>query len=162
MTRPILSTLLILVIAMPLVSGALAQEPAAPGPWRPRNDGFAGGVNLHFPNRTFGTRTDTGYGLTGFYVRPVIPLITLTGSVGFSRFNGEGDLPAVDLWLFTGGLRFEFGAFFMGGEGGYFTEIDEGGFVPSMGLHVKRFEVSGRWKASGSSTWLTLRVGYYF
>ena len=59
------------------------------------NSDATGGVNLHFPNQTFGTRTDTGYGLTGIYVRPLIPLVTLTGSVGFSHFNGEGDLPAV-------------------------------------------------------------------
>ena len=92
----------------------------------------------------------------------LVPLITLTGSLGYNHFPGEGDLPSADVWSITAGLRFEFGAFYMGGEGGYYTEIDEGGFIPSLGLHLGRFELAGRWKSSGTSTWTSVRLGYYF
>jgi hypothetical protein len=158
-------TLLALAVVAALAAIALppgnlhAQEGAA---WHPRNEGFAAGLVANIPNADFGRRSQTGFGIQGFYVRPLLPLVTVTASAGYNRFPGEGELPAADVWSFTGGLRFEFGAFYMSGEGGYYTEIDEGGFVPGIGLHLGRFEAAARWKASGNSTWTSLRLGYYF
>ena len=160
--RTALAVTVLALLLAPVLAAAQDTGPADPGPWKPRNQGFAGGLSMHFPNSDFGVRSKTGYGLDLFYVHPVLPLVTITGSAGYSHFPGEEDLQAVDMWRFTGGFRFEFGAFYMGGEGGYYTEIDESGFVPSIGLHIGKFEVAGRWKSSGTSTWTTLRVGYYF
>jgi hypothetical protein len=163
-TRILITLLAALTLAVLVPSAGLAQEKSgsAPPKWAPRNQGFAASATMHFPNSDFGTRSKTGYGMEVFYVHPVIPLVTLTGSLGYSHFPGESDLPAVDMFIFTGGFRFEFGAFYMGGEGGYYSELDEAGFVPSIGFHIKKFEIAGRWKSSGKSTWTSLRLGYYF
>jgi len=50
----------------------------------------------------------------------------------------------------------------MGGEGGYFTGVDEGSFVPSIGLRLGNFEFAVRWKSVGGSSWSGLRLGYFF
>ena len=159
-----LTLILTLAFCVLFAGFAQAQSETEPQPtWVPRTDGFGVAGMFNIPNDEFGRRTDNGFGIHGVWVKPLIPLISLTGDVGFNHFPAsENGLDAVNVWEFTGGLRFEFGAFYMGGEAGYYTEIDEGSFVPSLGLRIGKFEVAGRWKAVGGSSWTGVRVTYFF
>lgn len=153
----------LLVIALGAGHGLAQTEAEKPPTWVPRTDGFGVAAMLNLPNDEFGNRTDNGFGIHGVWVKPMIPLISLTADVGFNHFPSSDDgLPEVNVWEFTGGLRFEFGAFYMAGEGGYYTEIDESSFVPSLGLRFGKFEFAGRWKAVGGSSWTGLRLTYFF
>jgi hypothetical protein len=159
-----LTLLLALTICVLGAGFAQAQsEPETPPTWVPRTDGFGVAAMFNIPNDEFGKRTDNGFGIHGVWVKPLIPLISLTADVGFNHFpSSDNGQPEANVWEFTGGLRFEFGAFYMGGEGGYYTEIDEGSFIPSMGLRFGKFEFAGRWKAVGGSSWTGLRLTYFF
>jgi len=159
----ILCTIAVLCLATGGLALAQSDTAEAPPTWTPRTDGFGAAVMINYPHDDFGKRTDTGYGLHGMFVKPLIPLLSFTGDIGFNHFPAdEKGLPEVNVWEFTGGLRFEFGAFYMGGEAGYFTKIDEGSFIPSAGFLIRKFEIAVRWKAVGGSSWTGLRLGYFF
>lgn len=158
-------TLMFALLIFVLSAGSVpAQTEAETQPtWVPRTDGFGVAAMFNLPIDEFGSRNDNGFGIHGVWVKPLIPLISLTADVGFNHFPSNGDeYPEVTVWEFTGGLRFEFGAFYMAGEGGYYTEIDETSFVPSLGLRFGKFEFAGRWKAVGGSSWTGLRLTYFF
>jgi|GEM_PF-5678554 len=147
-----LAILLFLTAAVP-ASAQLQTEPQAP--W-----GLAGGVSWPFGD--FSTRYETGYGLHGIGDYTLLPILHLTGNVGFHYFNGKNVFEDLTVWEFAVGARFVLGAFYMGGESGYYTEVDEGSFVPNVGVRLKDWDIGMRWKSVGGQSWRTLRVGYYF
>jgi hypothetical protein len=149
--------LLLLVLLVSLSANAYAKA------WPGREERILGlGVKSTFPFDSFGDEVNTGLGVVGIVDYPLIPLIDLTAEVGYSHFAGESDRPSVDVWNICVGGRLALGVFFMGGETGYFSSVDEGSFIPSMGLRFGRFEGSVRHKAVGGSNWTSLRFGYYF
>ncbi len=125
-----------------------------------RNAGVA--VKTLFPYAEFGDNTGTGWGLAAIYDYPLIPLIDLTADVGYSRFTGEGGGDGIGVWNFTFGGRLVLGPFFMGGETGYFTYVEEWSYVPSMGLRFGALEGGISYKSVGGASWTQLRFGYYF
>jgi hypothetical protein len=60
------------------------------------------------------------------------------------------------------GARLVFGAFYMGGETGYLSEVDKWSWVPSFGLRFDRVELALRLATAGADGWTTLRAGFYF
>ena len=141
-----------------------AQSPAEEAPvYQARSEHTYGvGLMMNYPFDSFGNEYNTGWGLHGMVDYVFIPLLHFVGDVGWNHFPGNDNREALDVFEFTFGAKFQFGAFFMGGESGYYTEVNEWSFVPSMGLRFSRFEVAFRIKAVGGSSWNGLRLGYYF
>ncbi len=154
MTRGIIVIFFLAGMSPGLLSPANAQSDSG-GPL-----GISGAVT--FPFGDFGDRAQTGYGLHAMGDYPVIPLLHLAGNVGFHQFSGEGEADDLTVWEFSVGVRFVLGAFYMGGENGYFTGVEDSSYIPNFGLRLGNWEAAVRWKAVGRGSWNTLRVGYYF
>ncbi len=136
---------------------------AAADTWPGRQDKVLGlSVKTSFPYAELNDDTQTGWGIAGMVDYPLIPLIDLTADVGVNHFPGDGEKEDVDVWNVCFGGRLALGAFFMGGETGFFTHVDEWSFVPSMGLRFNRFEGAVRYKAVGGASWTSIRLGVYF
>ena len=120
------------------------------------------GVKTSFPYAEFGEDANTGWGVAGMVDYPLIPLLDLTADVGYNHFAGMGEKDGVDVWNFCFGGRLALGAFFMGGETGYFSHGNDWSFVPSMGLRFGQLEGAIRYKSVGANGWTSLRFGYYF
>jgi hypothetical protein len=139
-----------------------AQETPAPrAPWH-QGRYWALGAQVSYPYSDFGDGHDTGYGLQAFVDYPWVPLLDLSGGVGWNRFGGRDGGETVEVWEMAAGLRFALGAFFMNGEIGWFSGVDDTTFIPGMGLRGERWEVSIRIKAAASTSWSTVRLGWYF
>lgn len=148
------------------VQTAPAQAAAPPGgsrkkAWHPGNY-WGAGVQVTVPRSSIGIDYKAGFGLQGMFNYPLIPLIDLSASVGWNHFDGEDDRPGIDIWELAFGARFALGVFFMNGEAGYFTEIEEWNYIPGLGLRFDHWEYSLRTKVAGDSVWSTFRIGYYF
>jgi len=153
-----------LLLLLPVV--ALAQEPTsgadARQAWVDAYRWLGGGVSTSFPYTNFGDDYNTGYGLHVLVDRPVVPLLNLSADLGWNHFPGNSDRESIDVWNLIFGGRFVLGAFFMGGETGYFSKVDSWGWVPSMGVRFERMEFAVRHETAGADAWTTLRFGYYF
>ena len=123
---------------------------------------FGAAASVNSPQKSFGEQHSTGYGLHAIMDYPFIPLLDFTADIGWNHFPGANDGAGVDVWEFAGGMRFVLGIFFMSGEVGYYTEIDETSFLPGMGLRFDRLEFSLRISAVPGGSWTGLRIGYYF
>jgi len=158
-----ISTLLLgLILLIPGVAVAQDDAGAARREWVAayRQLGIAAAVS--FPYADYDKRQDLGYGLQGLVDHPLVPLINLTGTVGWTHFPGQDDRDAVDVFLVTFGGRLVLGSFYMSGETGYFSEIEEWGWVPGFGFRFDRLELGLRYVASGKDAWTTVRAGWYF
>lgn len=155
--KAFISILLLTLILTTVVAHASA------GTWASRQEKVLGvGVKTTFPYAEFKDDTKTGWGVGGIVDYPLIPLIDLTADLGYNHFPGKDDNEDVDVWNLCFGGRLALGAFFMGGETGYFSHVEEWSFVPSMGLRFNRFEGAIRYKAVGGVSWTSLRLGVYF
>ena len=146
-----------------LLSGlALAQdETESKTPWHSGNYfGVAGQFSV--PTSAYAEKYTNGYGLQALVNYPWISVIDLSASVGWNRFPEGDDNSAQEIWEASMGMRFVLGAFFMNGEMGYFSNIDEWTFIPGLGARFDHWEFSLRPKAAGANTWTSFRVGYYF
>jgi hypothetical protein len=141
-----------------------AQESSAPPPVYEARSPFNYGVGLaiNYPFDSFGDEVDTGYGLHGMLDYTFIPLLHFIADLGWNHFSGNEFRESVDILEITFGAKFQFGAFFMGGETGYYSQVDEWSFVPSLGARFTRLEIALRIKAVGGGSWTGLRIGYYF
>ncbi len=145
------------LLILSLASSVMAKT------WVGREERVLGlGVKSSFPYASFDDDFNTGWGVVGIVDYPLIPLIDLTADVGYTHFPGDGATESVDVWNACFGGRLALGVFFMGGETGYFSHVDEWSYIPSMGLRFGRFEGALRYKAVGGSGWTSLRFGYYF
>ena len=143
-------------------TGAMAaDESGVRAPWHSGNY-WGVGAQLSLPYQDFADKYTTGYGLQGLYNYPLIPLLDLSASVGWNHFPREADGAGLDIWEMSFGARFALGAFFMNGETGYFSKVDDWSFIPGLGLRYDHWEVSLRTKAVGGSSWHGLRLGHYF
>jgi len=153
------SLVLFLVLGFLVFSMSIAVAKDWPGR-ETRTMGVA--VKTFFPYAEYGDETDTGYGIAWIYDYPLIPLIDLTADVGYSHFSTPEGSESVNIWNFTFGGRLVLGPFFMGGETGYYTKVEEWSYVPSMGLRFGAFEGALSYKSVGTAAWTQLRFGYYF
>ena len=145
------------------LTGAVAQEQPAPPP--DPTDGsvsFGAGLTGKYRQETYGDDYDPGYGIMAIMDYPFIPLLDLTAGIGWNTFPDANDGEAADIWEFVIGMRFRMGVFFMSGELGYYTTIEETSFLPGMGLRFEHFEVAVNVRAVSNGSWTGLRLGYYF
>ena len=89
-------------------------------------------------------------------------MLDLTAGIGWNHFPANEALESIDIWEFVGGMRFRMGVFFMSGEVGYYTEIEETSFLPGLGLKFDHFEVAFNVRAVSGGSWRGIRLGYYF
>lgn len=127
---------------------------------RPRIYGAA--ISVNQPYNSFNQVQETGYGIHGIVDYPFIPLLDITADIGWNHFPGARDGSGLDVWEFAGGMRFVMGAFFMSGEVGYYTGVEDTSFLPGMGLRFDSLEFSLRIKAVTGGSWTGFRFGYYF
>ncbi len=123
---------------------------------------FGAAFTANHPFESFGEQHSTGYGFSAIMDYPFIPLLDFTATIGWNHFAGSNGGDDVDVWEFAGGRRFVMGVFFMSGEVGYYTEVDDTSFVPGMGLRFDQLEFGLRVKAVTGGSWTGFRVGYYF
>jgi len=156
-------TLICILAFCSLPAGALAQEQAAPPPDPTEGSAsFGAGLTAKSRTPTYGETNDTGYGIMAFMDYPFIPLLDLTAGIGWNNFPDANQGDEVVIWEFVGGMRFRMGVFFMSGEIGYYTNIDETSFLPGLGLRFEHFEVAWNIRAVPDGSWNGLRLGYYF
>ena len=154
--------------AQPVPSQPVPAQPATKSPAEAREAWIAdyrwlgAALSASFPYAEFGDDYNTGYGVHAIVDKPLWPLINLSGDIGYTHFAGNEEQESVDIWNLLVGGRFVFGAFFIGAEGGWLTEVDDLGWVPSMGCRFDKLEFAFRWVTSGPDAWTTLRAGYYF
>ncbi len=166
--RPINSTktTLLTLVLLGMLTGAAAAadpEPAAKEHLRWHSGNYWGaGVQISQPYQDFADQYSTGYGLQGMFNYPLIPVIDLSASVGWNHFPQEGDGAGIDIFELSAGARFALGVFFMNGEAGFYSKVEEWSFVPGLGLRFDHWEYSFRIKAAGGNSWSGFRVGYYF
>jgi len=126
-----------------------------------RHLGLAGA--LTYPFQDFGDDYNTGYGLHAMFDYPLIPLLNVTGSAGWNHFPREKEGESLDVLNLAVGGKIALGSFYIGGEVGYFSEVEEWSWVPSMGVRLdSNWDFAVRLKATGTGSWTTLRAGYYF
>lgn len=154
--------LVLLIGGLPAI-GAFAQDQPASQPNPSDNKAqFGLGLTTKYPYESFGDDYGTAYGIMGLLAYPFIPLLDLTAGIGWNTF-GEGDSnESLDLWEFTGGMRFRMGVFFMSGEVGYYTNIEQTSFLPGLGLKFDHFEIALNVRAVDKGSWSGLRLAYYF
>lgn len=135
----------------------LAAETAAP-----RKVNFGAGLTMKNPYENFGDQYDTGFGVEALLDYPIIPLLDLTAGIGWNHFPQGDATESVDIWEFVGGARLRLGVFFMSGEVGYYTKINEASFLPGLGLRFTHFEVAMNIRAVSGGSWTGWRLAYYF
>ncbi len=157
---------LMLLIVLLLAGPAVAQEtvPTTAPDHAPWHSGkyWGAGAQWSVPRGAFADDFSSGFGVQGMFNYPLIALIDLSGSVGWNHFGGANDGDGADIWEVAFGGRFALGAFFMNGEAGYFSKVDQWNFIPGLGLRYDHWEFALRTKAVGSNAWSSLRIGYYF
>lgn len=153
----------IAIMCCAVCAGTAGAQPAAEAraPWHSGNY-FGVAAQTTFPRSLFDVDYQQGLGLQGLFNYPLIPLLDLSGSLGWNHFPRDGEDDGIDIWELAFGARFALGVFFMNGEVGYFSQIDQSSFIPGLGVRLEHWEFSLRSKVAGSDTWSTFRVGYYF
>lgn len=128
------------------------------------------GIGYKLPTGDFGEAYSGGYGANVAFMFPVAPTVTAWGDVGYTRFTADssfwslnplapGDL---DVWGFNAGAKVGLGPLYVGAEAGYFTEIDEFGLTPLVGMSVAILDFSVRYKATGDANWWDFRASISF
>lgn len=121
------------------------------------------GIGWKIPTGDFGELYDGGYGANAAFLFPLAPTVTGWGEIGYTRFNNKlSSLGDIDVWGFNAGARVGLGALYLGGEIGYFTEIDDFGLTPVVGIGVAMLDFSARYKLTGDANWWDLRASISF
>ena len=152
-----LLTLLVTCLVPALVLG----QDERPRSFYPNHKWLGLGLQASLPYADFADAQNTGYGIAALVDYPIIPWFSLVGDVGWNRFDSKSDNESLDVWQVDFGGRFNLPPFVVGGEAGWYSEIDKIGWVPSLGIRLERFELSVRWQASGTTGWTTFRFGFY-
>ena len=108
---------------------------------------------------------DKGYGIHMFFAYQLADKMDLSMTTGWNRLLADSEAEGAEdftMWEFTAGPRARISLFYLGIEGGWFTKIDEFGWVPNAGVRYKRFDVGYRMKTSGETKVHTIRAGYFF
>jgi len=127
-----------------------------------RSHALGAAVQTSFPYDELGDTHNTGWGVQAMVDYPLIPLFHLCGRVGWNTFPRVGGGDSLDVWEITGGGRVVLGAFFMGGEVGWYDKGDHWSWVPSLGLRFERIEVAFCVRAVSRYAYTSARAGWYF
>lgn len=118
--------------------------------------------HVNAPTDTFGDFYSTGYGFSSSLEFTLLPIVSVHGGLGWTRFSGEGALEDIDVWEYGLGARAHLGLFYGGLEVDHFSEIDEWGWVPEVGVRFTMLDAGLRYKMSGDANWWGIRAGIRF
>ncbi|MFO7587934.1 MAG: hypothetical protein R6X22_07650 [Gemmatimonadota bacterium] len=122
--------------------------------------GLGLGAKLLFPTGDFDGEVKAGWGLAVTGEARILDVVAATGEIGYHRFRGEeaGGVPLEDreIYGFAAGARVYLALLFVGAEWGYFTDLEESSFLPSVGIRLSLVEITARYKATDSN-WVELR-----
>jgi len=132
-----------------------------------RNGGLA--ASFTSPKGDYGNAAGNGYGLSLIFDYPMAGMIDITGTVGWYKFTGvtlsEGTNIKTDsntLWEFAAGPQIDFGLLYAGAEFGYYTDLDEWGLVPNLGVRKDLLDFSLRYMISDTGEFMAVRAGFFF
>lgn len=117
---------------------------------------------MSFPYGDFQDNYDHGFGLHGMLDYPFVSILNLTADVGYNRFAHANNGNDITVMEYSVGSKLVFGWFYMGGETGYYSKVNDWSFIPTWGLKFGQFEFSMRIKAVGGGSWTGIRAGWYF
>lgn len=152
--------ILILVMALSMLLGAgsaLAQK--------------TGGLAVSYakPKGAFEGLVGNGYGLSSIFDYSMSGIVDLTLSLGWYNFDGitifEGTNVKTDsfsMWEFSAGPQIDFGRLYVGIEAGYYTNVDEWGLVPNVGIRKNIIDVCLRYKMTEDAEFYAFRLGFFF
>ena len=116
---------------------------------------------LAMPTDGFDNVVDTGFGGQLFARKDVVPLVSATGTAGYTHFGGKNSFGSASIFEFTAGGLVNLGMFNGGLEFGYFTDVDEWSVVPNVGMKILMVDASLRYKMTDTN-WFSLRAGLSF
>jgi hypothetical protein len=70
--------------------------------------------------------------------------------------------PNMSVWEFTRGFKAQVSIFYIEARGGYFSGVNDWGFVPAVGLRMRKLDIQGNYSFVGDNEWASLRIGYYW
>jgi hypothetical protein len=123
---------------------------------------FGVGVGYRLPTGDFGDAYDGGFGANVMLGFPVTPLVTVYGDLGYTNFQGSDATDDISVWGFNAGAKVNLMMLYVGGEAGYFTEVDEFSLSPLVGMGVGPLDLSARYKLTGDAHWFDLRASISF
>ncbi len=110
-----------------------------------------------------------GFGISAIFDYPMAGVIDISGSLGWYNFAGVTLLEGTNIktesstmWEFSAGPQVDFGKLYIGAEAGYYTEFDEWGVVPNVGLRKDLLDLSVRYNLLGDGEFLAVRAGFFF
>ena len=121
------------------------------------------------PKGDFKQQVDNGLGISAIFDYPLAGIINISGALGWNRFSGitlvEGTnvkAESLTIWEFAAGPQIDFGRMYLGVEGGYYTNLDEWGLVPNMGIRKGMMDFSIRYKMTDDGKFVAGRAGFFF
>ncbi|MCK5759802.1 MAG: hypothetical protein KAH33_00815 [Candidatus Delongbacteria bacterium] len=76
--------------------------------------------------------------------------------------NTHTDHTNTSIWEISGGLKANLSIFYVEIRGGYFTTINDWGYIPAVGLRLGIFDIQGNYSFVGDSEWAAVRMGFYW
>jgi len=150
-------------VAILVISLGLSSVVFAAG----KNGGLA--ASYATPDGEFEKVVGDGWGMSAIFDYPMSGMVNISGSLGYYSFAGatiiEGtniELEGQSMWEFTAGPQIDFGRLYIGIEGGYYTDLNEWGAVPNIGIRKDMFDFSLRYKMTDDAKFYAARAGFYF
>ncbi len=145
------ATLSILLGALPLGS-VVAQLPGI---------GLGAGVRYAAPSGDFGNALDPGY---GGYLKAEVGalLIGVAAEANLTRFGGAGTADDVTVFGIQAGPRLSLGLLKAGLDIGWYSEVEETGYTPSLSLGLGPLEGGAGITFFDGGRWVFLRAGVRF
>jgi len=128
-------------------------------------------VNFIFPIGEMSEKYNFGWGIYGNIDYNFTKFLAARFDLGWNSVSGPDitdpitglpETPKMNLWEFTGGLRFKVAFFYVEGRGGYFTGVNSWGYVPAVGLRFGRLDIQGNLNVAGDNHWGGVRVAFYW
>ena len=161
--RAVLVTILVLTIAS-IQANAQEEEKLISG----------NSFNIFIPQGTFADTYDHGFGVYSNFDYNLNKFFALRFDIGWNDVSGQETTyldtlgvihinhPNMSVWEFTGGFKASVSIFYIEARGGYFTGVNEWGFVPALGLRIGKLDIQGNYSFVGDSEWVSVRIGYYW
>lgn len=151
--RPLAATLGTALLALAIAPTAIpAQLPGL---------GLGAGVRYAAPSGDFGDALDPGY---GGYLKAELRavLIGVAAEANLTRFAGEGDADDATVLGIQVGPRLSLGLLKAGLDIGWYSEVEEAGYTPSLSLGLGPVEGGAGITFFDGGRWFFLRAGVRF
>lgn len=130
--------------------------------------------NVFLPQGELAETYDHGFGFYGNFDYNLSKHLALRFDLGWNDISGPEtsyvdtvgvvhmNHPNMSVWEFTGGLKASVSVIYIEARGGYFTGINDWGFIPAVGLRFGKFDIQGSYSFVGNNEWISARIGYYW